>query len=249
MNASNRDQAERSRIVAALRAAEVFSALSDQERAAIAEHAVARAFGSRRVVFWHGDPCTHLHVVVEGAVKLMVGAEQRQKVLDFVGPGGVFGEEAVFSGDDHQTTAVTLARTTLIAIEAAPFSRLAQHAPRAAWAMLNGLSRRVTRLARHMERLASLSAEQRLAAYLLSGAHAFTAGHGRPGGNGEIEANGDGNARPVGPSRRDLASHLAVTPETLSRTIAAFRGRNWIEAGRRGISVTDEAGLAGLLPD
>ncbi len=239
--ASKRNEADRSGIVAALSGAEVFSTLSDEERGAIAEHAVARTLGSRRVVFWQGDPCTHLHVVVEGAVKLTVGAEQRQNVLDFVGPGGVFGEEAVFSGDDHQTTASTLARTVLIAIEAAPFSRLAQHAPRAAWAMLNGLSRRVTRLARQMERLTSLSAEQRLAAYLLSGAHAVADRNGRGRGNGDDAA--------VGPSRRDLASHLAVTPETLSRTIATFRGRNWIEAGRRGISVTDEAALAGLLQD
>ena len=242
-SASNRIGAERVGIVAALSGAEVFSALSDEERGAIAEHAVARTLGSRRVVFWRGDPCTHLHVVVEGAVKLTVGGEQRQNVLDFVGPGGVFGEEAVFSGDDHQTTASTLGRTVLIAIEAAPFSRLAQHAPRAAWAVLNGLSRRVTRLARHMERLTSLSAEQRLAAYLLSGAHVLTGRNGRWKG----QVNEDGAV--VGPSRRDLASHLAVSPETLSRTIAAFRGRNWIEAGRRGISVTDEAALAGLLAD
>ena len=241
--ASKRNEADRSGIVAALSGAEVFSTLSDEERGAIAEHAVARTLGSRRVVFWQGDPCTHLHVVVEGAVKLTVGAEQRQNVLDFVGPGGVFGEEAVFSGDDHQTTASTLARTVLIAIEAAPFSRLAQHAPRAAWAMLNGLSRRVTRLSRHMERLTSLSAEQRLAAYLLSGAHVFADGNGRWRGR----ASGVDTA--VGPSRRDLASHLAVTPETLSRTIAIFRSRSWIEAGRRGISVTDEAALASLLPD
>ena len=97
----------RAGIAEALSGAEVFSSLAPGERAAIASFAALRRLGTRQVVFWQGDPCSHLYVVLDGAVKLVVGkAERGGKVLDFVGPGGVFGEPDVASVDYRVTVAV-----------------------------------------------------------------------------------------------------------------------------------------------
>jgi len=66
------------------------------------------------VIFKRDDACRGLHVVVSGQVKLALqGAQGTERVVELVGPGGVFGEIAVLNGR-HLLTAETLADTRLV---------------------------------------------------------------------------------------------------------------------------------------
>jgi CRP/FNR family transcriptional regulator len=45
-------------------------------------------------------------------------------------------------------------------------------------------------------------------------------------------------------SRREIADHLALTPETVSRVMREFAQRGWIDPGRRSMDILDERALA-----
>ena len=68
----------------------------------------------RTVVFKSGDPSRGLFVVVSGQVKLALqGAHGGERVVELVGPGGVFGEMAVLNGR-HLLIAETLTDVQLV---------------------------------------------------------------------------------------------------------------------------------------
>ncbi len=62
-----------------------------------------------------GDLGDGLHAVVEGRVKLAVpGSDSGEKVIALIGPGGTFGQSAMFVDEPHIVSAVTLSAATLV---------------------------------------------------------------------------------------------------------------------------------------
>jgi CRP/FNR family transcriptional regulator, cyclic AMP receptor protein len=76
-------------------------------------------------VFLEGEPAERMYVVDSGSVSLMIG----DRVLEIVGPGGVFGELAVIDRAPRSASAVAAADTTLVAIDKRRFWFLVQETP------------------------------------------------------------------------------------------------------------------------
>ena len=75
-------------------------------------------FGAGEIVIAQGDPATNVMYLQEGGVKLTVVNESgKEAVLAIMGPGDFFGEGCLAGQSICMATAVTIAPTTLLAIE------------------------------------------------------------------------------------------------------------------------------------
>jgi len=89
----------------------------------------------------------------------------------------------------------------------------------------------------HVALLTAVRGDERVAGFLLETARSA----GRNGSNGDVID------MPI--SRTDLAHHLALNPDTLSRIVSRFKARGLIAMpNRRSFRILDTAGLAELSP-
>ena len=82
-------------------------------------------FAAGSTIFSQGDPADRMYVVSSGSVTLSIDG----RVLETVGPGGLFGEMAVIEREPRSGTAVAEADTTLVGIDKRRFWFLVQETP------------------------------------------------------------------------------------------------------------------------
>jgi len=190
-----------------------FRALPEGSLAELARLARVRSLRAGEALFAEGEPARAFYFVKSGAVKLYrLGREGREQVLHHLGPGRSFAEAAVLSMPAYPAHALALETPTeLVEIAGAPFRALLARDGELAVAMVSSLSMWLAGLADRIEELSLTSAAARLAHHLLR----------RP-----ARREGEALAIPLEMAKKELAQHLAMTPETLSRVL-----RRWQDAG------------------
>lgn len=212
-----------------------FSGLADDDFADLLSFTSWDRVVAKEVIFRQGEPRESLFVLVDGSLKLVRKINgEREHVVRLITPGEVFPETALFANDGHKTSAIALERSRLLRISAKPFAEFLREHPNLAWNVLVGLGNRIEELATRAELLATHSAEQKVAAYLLRRYRST------PAGVAVVEA----SCR-----RSDLASLLALAPETLCRIVTEFKRREWIRSDNGRILVLDADALAEIAPD
>jgi CRP/FNR family transcriptional regulator len=193
-----------------------------------------RSFSRGEPVFFQGDRSSAFYAVHSGRVRMFrPGPDGREHVVHTVGPGQSFAEAAVFQFDTYPVSAqAVLPDTRLVAVPSAPFLALFAAEPRLARAMVSSLCQRLLYLVQRVEELSVPSSAARLARYVL--ALPSRASTETTGSSLEVEL-------PM--SKKDLALHLAMTPETLSRHLARWRDAGWVRAEGRTLAVQDPEGL------
>ncbi len=146
----------------------LFKALDAAALARLAACTTRRRLERGEVLFRKGEPATGMYVVVYGEIKLISSTPaQRSRLSGIVGPGQSFGEPVMF-----------LERPTLVDAQAASdalvlhvpkdavFAELERN-PKFARRMIAGLSQRVERLVRELDRQALGTGTERFVDYLL----------------------------------------------------------------------------------
>jgi CRP-like cAMP-binding protein len=159
--------------------------------------------GRGAVLFLADDPATALYRVVTGCVKLLRSMpDGRCQILRFCGPGQMFG----WNGNPfHSYAAEAVNDVSLECIDAAHLNRLAEQDPRVRWDLLFLVAQEIRASQTHMVILGRMNAVEKL--------HTFLA-------NYPAEASGEIHL-PM--SRAELADHLGLTSETVSRTFSRLR--------------------------
>ena len=103
------------------------------------------------VLFRRGAPGDELFVILNGEVEFFADEEPavgtlKETVVDSAGPGQAFGEIAIFSGETRTLGARTRTTAELCVIRKDDLMQLLESAPGIAAALLQTLSRRITRL-------------------------------------------------------------------------------------------------------
>ena len=83
------------------------------------------SFPADAVIFQQGDPRTAMYVVNEGEVEIRIG----DKLLEVVGPHGVFGEMAMVDGQARTASAIARTACKLVLIDQKRFEFLVQQTP------------------------------------------------------------------------------------------------------------------------
>lgn len=204
----------------------IFRALSAADRAAVARKAVPTAVSKGDVLYRAGEPVSQLMVVHRGAIRISrLTSAGRERLIRVLGPGDFIGEGVFLTGDrpDHWATAMDDGQLCVFRHE--DLAGLVADHPGIGLGMLGALSRRLDETEHRLAALGSADLDARLADYLL-----------------DLPSERDGATVRIRlpMAKKDIASLLGSTPETLSRALARMvRGGVIALHGTRDIDLLD----------
>jgi CRP-like cAMP-binding protein len=204
----------------------LFSALSDAELQRLLATAQTRRFAAGERLFSHGDTALHFFLLRSGCVKLFrLSPEGDEKIMRLIRPSETFAETILFMDPPRYPVhgegvdpgeLVTLDRDTFLAIlkESFPTCR----------AVMAQLTLRIQSHWDEIETLALQNSRYRVVHYLL----------------GLLPTGASGRVTVTLPARKTLiAAHVAVTPETLSRTLRALSDESLIDVADDVVTIRD----------
>jgi CRP/FNR family transcriptional regulator len=202
-----------------------YSRLTEQGRALLAHHPVARVEGAKTLLR-RGDDANGAYFVVEGALRVYyLTPEGREATLYRVEPGGTcllaltatFNDEPYPAWVESAKEGVTFAR-----VSSATFRQLFDAEPAFREFLFSSLSGRVFELMQALEEGSTSRVEQRLAKLLLKRADA---------------------AGVVPLDQATLASELGTAREVVSRGLQQLKHEGLVQTGRGRVVVTDRSAL------
>jgi CRP/FNR family cyclic AMP-dependent transcriptional regulator len=113
-----------------LKAVSLFSALSKEEIAALADAAIVRTYPKNTILVTEGETSDSLYVILSGRVKVFVSDEHgKDLVINVAGPGEYFGELALDEGPRSASVA-TLEPSKMAVIANDFFANFSRAIPR-----------------------------------------------------------------------------------------------------------------------
>ena len=182
--------------------------------------------GAGEVLFSQGDAGDAVYVIERGEIEISVHSlDGRKLALDIQRAGEVFGEIALFGGD-RTATATALTDCVLRRIRRADVLEALRHRPELALEFIDILCERLRSLSRKLEERSFLPVPVRLASRLLY-----------------LDGKLGGAGGEVAVSQADLADFVGATREAVAKTLAIWRGRNWVALSRGSVHILDRAEL------
>ena len=197
--------------------------------AASAPAAVTRRIRKNEAIFSENDDATHVYRVVSGAVRTSrLLSDGRRQIEEFHFAGDVFGLEG---GDDYQSTAEAVEDTVVAVYPRGIFESASPADAVVSGQLVAALARSLSRAREHMLLLGCKTAIEKIAAFLLSLADRLKS-----------------TVLTLPMSRTDIADHLGLTIETVSRSFTHLEREGLIETGtgRRSIKLRNVRGLQQL---
>ena len=154
--------------VAGLRACPLFAQLEADALGELAARLRQRRYRRNEVVFHQGDPGDTLHVITEGAMKIVLPSpEGDEAIIATLRPGDFFGELALLDGGTHSATVTAVEAATTLALLRSAFLEVLGQSAGMRDALLRNLAGELRRLTGHVEELHFLDLAGRLAMRLV----------------------------------------------------------------------------------
>lgn len=184
-------------------------------------------------VYAGGLSRAQLMVVHTGMLKIFrIDADGREQILRVVGPGDFFGESALLTGTGPGHFATALESGSMCVFRHADLEALVRAHPSIGLAMLQTVSRRLAETENRLVAVISGDVSSRLADYVLS----------LP-----VRQGPDGMTATLPLAKKDIASLLDTTPESLSRQLRRLSDSGVIATdSSRLIRILDVDALMGL---
>lgn len=190
----------------------IFKELADEQLDTIETIVQHHHFPAGSTIFSADDPLDSLMILANGQVKVyQLAANGREQLLYLLQTGDIDGEAALFENQRRTSFGEALVPTDVCSIRRADFQALMQQYPSISINVLNVFGRRLTQLERQTTSTATESVEARLANYLTETAAALKK---------------DAFKLPL--KKKDLATFLGTTPESISRKLALFERQGLI---------------------
>ncbi len=204
----------------------IFSNLTYDEMMEVAKITSERVYEKGQMIYMAGDKGEKLYVIHSGKVKITrITDSGKEQVIRVLGPGEFMGELSLFSSLPLTDNAEALAKTIVCVIDGDKLKKLMTSYPTIALKVIEELSKRLEKSESLIENISLHGVEKRIAQALINMAE----------GSNEIV---------LKMSKRDLASHLGMSQETLSRKLTAFQDMGIIKLiGHRRIIILDMEAL------
>ncbi len=212
---------------AALSQIPLFASLSEGEVQALAQRAVERRFSPDDVLFWEGEPCSGIFLLLQGSVKIFkTSPAGREMMLALDTAPTTVAELPLFDGGPFPASVRAVGPVVALFINKSDFQQVCRQFPDVALKILAVVGRRLRHLVAIVESMTFGSVTQRLARLLLDAAN---------------QAGSDDFDLPI--THQELASRLGTVREVVSRNLARFRAQGFIRIQGHQLRILDRAGL------
>lgn len=204
----------------------IFSNLTYDEMMEVARITRDRTYKKGEMIYMSGDEGEKLYVIHTGRVKITrITSSGKEQVIRVLGPGEFMGELSLFSPIPLTDNSEALSETVVCLIDGKKLKDLMMKHSGIAFKVMEELSKRLEKAENLIENISLQAVEKRLANALIDMADE----------KGEIV---------LDMTKRDLASHIGMSQETLSRRLTIFQDEGIIELiGHRGINILDMEAL------
>lgn len=206
----------------------IFNHLNPAEMAEIVKttHSVSHSRG--HTIYRAHEPSDGLYIVHKGRVKIYRLSESgKEQLVRILNPGDFTGELSLFTESVHDAYAEAMEPVELCVMDRADFQQFLLKYPAISLKVLSEFSSRLSKTEKQAASIAMESTDTRIAMYLA-----------------DLVEETKNKIVILPMSRKDLASHLGTTPETVSRKLAEFEDSGWIKQhAQREIEVLDLDGL------
>lgn len=211
----------------AFRRIDVFEGLSEAELDSLTGCSIVRTYRAGEDLFLEGEPCSGIHVLTEGTVKIVKTTPSgRQLVLAVQPAPATVAEVPVFDGGPYPATVTALTAVKAHILLRDDFRAFCKRNPELALRFLEVFGFRLRQLVGLVERITFGSVRQRLAQSLLDFAGGRT-----------------GSTFMLPETHEQIAARLGTVREVVSRNLSRFQTEGLIRLDRREVLLLDPQGL------
>ena len=205
----------------------LLAALSETELQALASRAVERRFAPEEVLFWEGEDCAGIFLLIEGSVKIFkTSPGGREMMLALETAPSTVAELPLFDGGPYPASVRAVEPVAALFINKSDFQQVCRQFPDVALKLLAVVGHRLRHLVAVVESMTFGSVTQRLARLLLDTAR---------------QAGGDQFDLPL--THQELASRLGTVREVVSRNLARFRVEGFVRIQGHQLQILNREGL------
>ncbi|WP_188207902.1 Crp/Fnr family transcriptional regulator [Alkalibacillus aidingensis] len=191
----------------------IFNHLNQDQMDEIMSKVRSVSFKKGEVIYHSGDESDSLYIVNNGKIKIYRLSETgKEQLLRILSPGDFTGELALFKQSTHEAYAEALVDTTVCIIKRPDLQQFLLKYPSISVRILNEFSNRLEQSEKQTTRFATESVETRIALYLA-----------------ECVEDEDHYEFTLPMNKKDLASYLGTTPETISRKLTDLETKGLIK--------------------
>jgi len=226
----------RTDLAAVLAKTALLSSLSQEESQMLAARTVRKLFSAGELLFSEGEPCSGLHIIARGKVRIFkTSVNGREQVLAVNVPGESVAELPVFDGGPFPASAMATEETEVAFISRRDFRSFCIEHPEVSLKVLSVVGARLRRLVGIIEELSFTTIRQRLIATLVKLAQ----------NEGKKTDRGIEFLLPA--THQELANQLGTVRELISRNLMRLQAEGLLDVDARQIVVRDLEGLSALL--
>ena len=186
-----------------------------------------KRFAPDEVLFWEGEDCAGIFLIVQGSVKIFrTSPSGREVMLAIQEAPSTVAELPLFDGGPYPASVRAVEPVVCLFINKDDFQQVCRQYPEVALKILAVVGRRLRDLVGLVEAMTFGSVTQRLARLLLDASKA---------------AGADTFDLPV--THQELASRLGTVREVVSRNLGRFRAQGLIKIQDRQVEIANRAGL------
>lgn len=202
----------------------IFNHLEQEQMNEVMQAVQSVSFNRGEILFHAGNESDSLYIVNSGQVKIYRLSELgKEQLIRLLNPGDFTGELALFKATVLENYAEAIVDSQICIINRHDLQALLVKYPTISLKILNEFANRLANSEKQTASIVSEKVETRIALFLAEQAK---------GNTGEIIE--------LPMSKKDVASYLGTTPETLSRRLAGFEADGIIkQQGQRKIKIND----------
>jgi len=211
----------------------IFNHLELEELTKITNLIHSKRYQKGELIFSYGQKSDTLYILRKGQIKTYYLSENaKEHILRMLYPGDFIGELSIFLDEDNTAYAEAMTHVELCTIKKEDISKLMMDYPNIGMKIINELSQRLKRSEKQSSWIATEQVEKRIALYLLE----------------FYDKNNPKQSIHLNMTKKDIASFLGTTPETLSRKLAQFEDQGFIyQVSNKEIKITNYDGLVNFM--
>lgn len=218
---------ERNQLVDQLKQVEHFKHISPMDLMAIVTSGQVKTYETGTTLFYEGDACAGMYVLLKGKVDLCkTGPEGQVTIINSIRPVIMFNEVPVLDGGGNPVSAIAVEKSCVWYVGCDRFQSIITRYPQLAIGLLKVMARRNRVIMSHYTDLSFRSIYARIAKHIL-----------------DLSNNGKEPINRLSNPLKIMAACVVAAPEAVSRSLKQLSTQNLIEVDRKSIRVIDPIGL------